>query len=267
MQKRRPANRNHLIASAAATFEVLEAIAEAAAPLALGAVAAATGKPKGTVHRMLVTLVNTGYLEQDPASGRYQLTTKLWRLGAPAVESLDVVKIARPWLERLMSATDETVHLSVLDPSGHIAYISKVESPRSIRVQTRIGQLSPAWCTATGRSILAFNAGLAERVLAGRLEARTPRTVTDPRRLRAALREVAVKGFAVTRAENHPEMGGLAAPIRDHRGAVAASCGIAIPVFRMTRELVDQCAPHVVRTAAAISAGLGFPQAAARNAA
>jgi DNA-binding IclR family transcriptional regulator len=267
MQKRRPANRNHLIASVAATLEVLEAIAEAATPLALGAVAAATGKPKGTVHRMLVTLVNTGYLEQDPGSGRYQLTTKLWRLGAPAVESLDVVKIARPWLERLVSDTDETVHLSVLDASDHIVYISKVESPRSIRVQTRIGQLSPCWCTATGRSILAFNPALTERVLARALPARTPKTLTDPKRLRAALREVAAKGYAVTRAENHPEMGGLAAPIRDHKGEVTASCGIAIPAFRMTRELVEQCTPHVVRTAAAISAELGYRPVAARAAA
>ena len=88
---------------------------------------------------MLVTLVNTGYLEQDPLTSRYQLTTKLWRLGAPAVESLDVVKIARPWLERLVSATDETVHLSALDASGGIVYVSKVESARSIRVQTRMG--------------------------------------------------------------------------------------------------------------------------------
>ena len=267
MQKKRHPNRNHLIASVAATFEVLETIAEAAAPLSLSAVVAATGKPKGTVHRMLVTLVNTGYVEQDSVGSRYRLTTKLWRLGAPALESLDVVKIARPWLERLVSETDETVHLSALDPSGQIVYISKVESPRSIRVQTRIGQLSPTWCTATGRSILAFDPALAERVLAGPLKARTAKTVTDPKRIRAALREVAAKGYAATRAENHPEMGGLAAPIRDHTGAVAASCGIAIPVFRMSRELVDRCIPHVVRTAAAISAELGYRPAPVRSAA
>lgn len=267
MQKRRPANRNHLIASVAATLEVLEAIAEAAAPVSLGTVAAATGKPKGTVHRMLVTLVNTGYLEQDPLTSRYRLTTKLWRLGASAVESLDVVKIARPWLERLMAATDETVHLSALDPSGGIVYVSKVESPRSIRVQTRIGQLSPSWCTATGRSILAFHPQLAERMLAGPLKARTSRTVTDPRRIRAALREVAAKGFAVTRAENHPEMGGISAPVRDHAGGVIASCGVAIPIFRMDRELVERCIPHVVRNAAGISAELGYEQPPVKTAA
>lgn len=267
MQKKRPANRNHLIASVAATLEVLEAIAEAAAPVALSSVVAATGKPKGTVHRMLVTLVNTGYLEQDRSSSHYRLTTKLWRLGAPAVESLDVVKLARPWLERLMSATDETVHLSALDASGGIVYVSKVESPRSIRVQTRIGQLSPSWCTATGRSILAFHPQLAERVLGGRLEPRTARTITDRRRIRAVLREVAAKGFAVTRAENHPEMGGISAPVRDHTGSVIASCGVAVPIFRMSRALVERCVPQVLRAAASISAELGWELRTERSAA
>src|SRR6185503_14422498 len=143
----RPANRNHLIASAAATLDVLEVIGRAGAPTTLTTVVEATGKPKGTVHRMLSTLVNTGFLVQDPDTSQYSLTLKLWRIGAAAVARLDVVKVARPWLERLVAATDETVHVSVLDVSGGIVYVSKVESPRSIRVQTQIGQLSPAWCT------------------------------------------------------------------------------------------------------------------------
>jgi len=254
----RAANRNHLIASAAATLDVLEFIGQSGRAMTLTAVAEATGKPKGTVHRMLATLVNTGYLQQDPDNSQYSLTLKLWRLGAAAVGRLDVVKVARPWLERLVAETDETVHMSVLDVSGGIVYISKVESPRSIRVQTQIGQLSPAWCTATGRSILAFNPAAAERVLAVPLQARTPKTVTDPRRIRAVLKEIAIAGYAVTRAENHPEMGGIAAPIRDHAGMVIAAVGVGVPDFRMSRELVERCVPHVVEAAARISSELGF---------
>lgn len=259
-------NRNHLIASAAATLEVLEAIAVAGGPVTLTSVVKATGRPKGTVHRMLVTLVNTGFIVQDADTSHYRLTLKLWRLGAPALGRLDVVKVARPWLERLVTATDETVHMSVLDVSGNIVYISKVESPRSIRVQTQIGQVSPAWCTATGRSILAFNPEVAEKVLAGSLEPRTPKAVTDPKRLRALFREVAAKGYAVTRAENHPEVGGVAAPIRDHAGTVIAGLGVGVPVFRMSRELVERCIPHVVNAASRISADLGYrPEDARRS--
>ncbi len=256
--------RNHLIASAAGTLEVLEFIGSTGGPVQLMTVVEATGKPKGTVHRILATLVNTGFLAQDPNTSQYSLTLKVWRLGAAVVGRLDVVKVARPYLEELVAATDETVHLSMLDDSGGIVYISRVESPRSIRVQTRVGQLSPAWCTSTGRSILAFNPAVAERVLAQLLEARTAKTVTSPQRLLAILRETAAKGYSVTRAENHPEMGGIAAPIRDHSGTVTLSCGIGMPVFRMTRELVDACIPHVVRTAARISTELGSQPVAPR---
>ena len=251
-------NRNQLIAAAAGTLEVLEILGNAQDALPLGAIVAASGRPKGTVHRMLATLVNTGFAIQEPVTGRYRLTLKSWRLGAIAVRDLDVTRIAHPLLERLRDETGETVHLTVLDPSGDVIYVSKVESPKSIRVQTRLGELSPSWCTATGRCLLAFNEKAAEQVLARRLPTRTSRTVTDPRKLRSILADVRREGYAVTRAENHPEMGGVAAPIRDHMGSVSAACGAAIPVFRMDRELVDRIIPFVVRAARDISHQLGY---------
>lgn len=258
-------DRNHLIASAAATLQVLEVFSEHQGPLPLSVIVEATGKPKGTVHRMLATLVNTGFVKQDPVTGHYQFTLKLLRLGSAVANDLDVLKISRPWLEQLVQATDETVHLAMLDPSGGVVYISKVESPRSIRVQTRLGSLNPSWCTATGRCLLAFNRHVAERVLGQPLQARTSTTVTDPKQIRVALANVAEKGYAVTCAENHPEMGGIASPIRNHAGEVIAACGVAIPAFRMDRQLVDRCIPYVVRAGEAISEELGYQPAKRRK--
>jgi DNA-binding IclR family transcriptional regulator len=236
---------------------VLEVLSVSDSALPLGAIVDATGRPKGTVHRMLATLVNTGFVAHDPASGRYRPTLKLWRLGAGAVRDLDITKVAAPALEDLMHETGETVHLGLLDPTGGVVYVSKVESPQSIRVQTRLGQLNPAWCTATGRSLLAFHPQVADKVLDARLAARTPKTVTDPRRIRAALAEVREKGYAVTRAENHPEMGGIAAPVRDHTDNVVAACGIAIPAYRMERSVVERSIPRVLHAAGEISRLLG----------
>ena len=251
-------NRNYLIASAAATLGVLEVLGGAPGGLPLKTVVERTKRPKGTVHRMLSTLVNTGFVAQDSATGIYRVTLKLWRIGTVALRDLDLVKIARPSLEQLVADTGETVHLALLDPSGGVVYVSKVESPQSIRVQTHIGQIGPSWCTATGRSLLAFNPVAADMVLAAPLKARTSKTVTDPKRIRAFLRDIAAKGYSVTKSENHLEMGGIAAPIRDHSGNVIASCGIAIPVFRMDRELVERCVPHVLKAAAGVSADLGY---------
>lgn len=234
--------------------------------MSIAALAEASGRPKSSVHRVLATLINTGFVDQDPVTAKYRLTLKLWRLGVSALNELDLLDIARPHLEALMQATDETVHLSVLDPSGDVMYLWKVESNRSIRVQTQLGGLAPSWCTATGRCLLAFDSRATERALARPLKQRTPRTVTEPARLRAILREVAAKGYAVTKAENHPEMGGIAAPIRDHGGTVVASCGVAVPAFRMNQELIDHCIPVVVKTALDISSGLGYRAAVQRRA-
>lgn len=250
-------NRNQLIASAAGTLQVLEVLSDSNTALALGDVASATGRPKGTVHRMLATLVNTGFVAHDEVTGRYRPTLKLWRLGASAVRDLELTRVAVPALEKLMGEAGETVHLAVLDPSGGTVYVSKVESPQSIRVQTRLGQLNPSWCTATGRVLLAFHPEVADRVLSGKLPARTPRTVTDARRIRTLLVDVADKGYAVTRSENHPEMGGIAAPLRDHSGEVIAACGLGIPAFRMDRPLVERSIPLVLRASAEISRLLG----------
>ncbi len=257
MQYKNNLTRNQVIASAAGTLEVLEAISKLGVPSSLGSIISATGRPKGTVHRMVSTLVNTDFVRQDEA-GRYFLTLKAWRIGSVAVQALDIADKGRPVLSKLGSETGETVHLAVLDPSGGVVYVSKVESPKSISVQTRLGQINPSWCTATGRSIIAFNALVAEKVLSQKLEKFTNKTIASPVKIKELLDQVRVNGFAVTLAENHPEMGGIAAPIRDHTGAVVASCGVAIPAFRMNAELIDRFIPLVVDAANTISNLLGY---------
>lgn len=252
------ADRNRFIASVAGALELLEIFGEAPGAMSLTALAAATGRPKSSIHRALSTLMSVGFVEQDQDTSMYRLTLKMWRIGMAALSDLDIVKLARSHLEELMSAADETVHLSMLDPSGDVVYVAKVESPRSIRVQTQLGKLNRSWSTATGRAIIAFLPHVADKVLKRKLEPSTPHTITDPNRIRALLSDVTKKGVAITKGENHPEMGGIAAPIRQHNGDVIASCGVAIPSFRMDRRLIERCIPLVISTADAISAELGF---------
>jgi IclR family KDG regulon transcriptional repressor len=249
--------RNQIIASAAGTLAILELLGRADGPLTLAQLVTASGRPKGTVHRMVSTLVNTGFATYDRANGLYALTLKAWRIGSSALRDFDLVETARPALETLRAETGETVHLSVMEPSGEIVYVAKLSNAKSIGVQTRLGQLSPSWCTATGRCLLAFHPVVAEAVLAGELQARTPQTETNPQRLRQVLQRVRDEGHAVTVAENHPEMGGVAAPIRDHTGSVVAAAGVAVPAYRMTPETIASLIPSVCRAANEVSLALG----------
>ena len=131
-------------------FEVLEVFERKWRPLSVTELSRETGQPKSSLHRVLTTLVHAGVLEQTE-SGLYRLTLKLWRIGASALADIDLVQVAHPFLEALSKAADETVHLAVLEPEGGVVYLSKVESPRSIRVQTQVGRITPSWCTATRR--------------------------------------------------------------------------------------------------------------------
>lgn len=252
-------SRNQLIGSVANTLQLLEIFSEGHKELPLSAIARWSRKPKASVHRMLATLVNLGFLEQDAESGHYRQTLKLWRLGVSALEGLDLITCSRPHLEALMQSTDETVHLATLDPStSNVIYVSKFESARSIRVQTTIGRLVPSWCTATGRSILAFNPKIAEEVLSRPLVAQTSFTVTDPAKIRRILANAQRDGYVASFKELHIEMGGVAAPIRDHSGAVIAACGVAVPAFRLNEDLVEKLIPEVKKIAKAISTDLGY---------
>jgi DNA-binding IclR family transcriptional regulator len=255
-------DRNQLIGSVAGTLHLLEIFAEADRELPLGAFVEWSGRPKASVHRMLATLVNLGFLDQNPETAHYRQTLKLWRLGVPALEGLDLINNARPHLEALMRIADETVHLASPDlASGDVIYVSKFESPRSIRVQTQIGRLVPSWCTATGRAILAFNPAMAEEVLSRHLIAKTPYTETNPNKIREILKQATADGYVVAFRENNVEMGGIAAPVRDHNGHVIAACGVAVPAFRMDSELVKRQIPHVIQAVRAISKTLGCSMA------
>ncbi len=207
-------NRNQIIAAAAGTLEILDILGRGEGSMTLGELVMESGRPKGTVHRMVSTLVNTGFATYTRETGLYALTLKAWRIGSAALLDFDLVERARPILDELRTQTGETVHLSVLEPSGEIVYVAKVGGSKSIGVLTRLGQLSPSWCTATGRAILAFDEAAIDRVLASRLERRTPKTVTDPKAIRKILVRVSEDGHAVTYAENHLEMGGVGADPR-----------------------------------------------------
>jgi DNA-binding IclR family transcriptional regulator len=247
-----------VMSSVLKTFDVLDVYQRLWRPLSVTELCRETGFPKSSLHRILSTLVRAGVLQQND-EGLYCLTLMLWKIGVWALGEVDMLQIAREHLETLSQATDETVHLAVLEPDGGVVYLSKVESTRSIRVQTQVGRVTPAWCTATGRALLAHNPQLRDRVLVGPLTKFTSNTEIDPTRLLHIIQQVAKDGYAVTKSENHPEMGGIAAPVRDHSGAVVASCGVAIPAFRMDQSLIERCTSLVLKAASDISANLNYP--------
>lgn len=246
------------LSSVATAIRLLKAFSEDEVEIGISTLSKRLGIAKSTVHRLAVTLVSEGLLEQDPESGKYRLGIALFRLGALVRRRMNVSGEARPFLFQLRAKTDETVHLAILD-GADIMYVYDLESSQAIRMRSDLGGRKPAYCTAEGQAILAFEPPESvQRVIRRGLAPRTPQTITSADALKRALEAVRQRGCAIEDEESELGMRCIAAPIRDDTGAVIASVGLAGPVTRMSKKTVGAFVPHVIETAAAISARLGY---------
>jgi DNA-binding IclR family transcriptional regulator len=245
------------LSSVATAVRLLKAFSEQQVEIGISDLAKRLGVAKSTVHRLAVTLVADGMLEQNSDSGKYRLGIALFRLGSLVRRRMTVSNEARPLLRELREKVNETVHLAVLD--GHeIMYVYNLESTQAIRMRSDVGVRKPAYCTAEGQAILAFQPDdVVDDVVRAGLPARTPQTITDGDMLRRLLDGVRQRGCAIEDEESEIGMRCIAAPVRNDGGEVVAAIGIAGPVSRLTRKALTAFIPHVIEIAAAISARLG----------
>jgi len=245
------------LSSVGTAIRLLKAFSEEQVEIGISDLARRLGVAKSTVHRLAVTLVADGMLEQNPDSGKYRLGLSLFRLGSLVRRRMSVSNEARSLLRELREKVNETVHLAVLDGS-EIMYVFNLESTQAIRMRSDVGVRKPAYCTAEGQAILAWQPPeVVERLVRDGLAARTPQTVTDPQALRKVLDGVRARGCAIEDEESELGMRCIAAPLRNDAGEVVAAIGVAGPVSRLSKKAVAAYVPHVIETAAAISARLG----------
>lgn len=232
---------------------------------ALGAseVAREQGLSKSTAFRILSTLRRAGYVQQDPASGRYALGLRLLDLGEQVACELDVRRVARPTMFALAERARASVYLAVLF-DGTVVNVEAVDSPDPVRVVVEGRQLGRVpQAIATGKVLLAaLPPAERARVVAGlEMRALTPHTTTDPAAVLAELARVAEQGYALNDQEQVLGVRGVAAPVRNHRGAVVAALSVAAPTARLTRELIPRYAQWVRTAADDISGNLGADRA------
>ena len=254
--KKPKAERNRL-SSVATAIRLLKAFSEDEDELGVSALAQKLGVAKSTVHRLVVTLVSEGLLEQDPRTDRYRLGIGLFGLGTLVRRRMDLSNEARPYLFDLRARTGETILLGI-PAETDIMYVYNLESPQALRMRSDIGVRRPAYCTAVGRAIFAYApSAIIDRVLAGSLVRRTPKTVTDKVALRAALAEVRERGYAIEDEECEPGIRCIAAPVRGADGAVLGAIGIAGPSLRLSSEALAGLSGPLMDVAAAVSVRLG----------
>ena len=246
------------LSSVGTAIQLLKAFSEEKVDIGISELSRRLGVAKSTVHRLAATLAAEGLLEQDRESEKYRLGIGLFRLGALVRRRMDISSQGRPYLYALREKTNETVHLAILDGT-EIMYVYNLESTQAIRMRSDLGVRKPAYCTAEGQAILAFQPqAVVDAVIAQGLVARTPQTITDPAKLIKALAVVRQRGCAVEDEESEIGMRGISAPIHNDAGEVVASVGIAGPVTRLSKKAVSSFMPHVIETADLVSSRLGY---------
>lgn len=248
------------VQSVARTLRILEVLA-AEGEVGLTELAALVGIHKSTLYRFMSTFCDLGYARRDPDTERFSLTLKIFEIGSIVHSRLDLVKLTAPFLQRLQSATEETVHLAALD-GRQLVYLSKLESNRALRVSmaSGVGLTAPAYCTGVGKVLLAWSetSFLDEYLKNCELIRYTKNTIADRMRLVAELQVIRNRGWAIDDEEHEEGVRCVAAPVRNKTGAVLAALSISAPTVRMAADRLESARTLVCESADEISAALGF---------
>ncbi|AHH97859.1 allantoin degradation transcriptional regulator AllR [Kutzneria viridogrisea] len=231
------------------TFELLELMADAGGEVALSQLAAGSGLPLPTIHRLMRTLLAGGYVRQQP-SRRYALGPRLIRLGETASRALG--SWARPYLAELTEATGETSNMAVLD-GDQVVYVAQAPSRHSMRMFTEVGRRVDAHCTAVGKAVLAQlpEEAVGQVLARATMRPQTDRSITTVAAMRAELDTIRARGYAVDDGEQEVGVRCLAVAVPGAHANAAIS--ISGPEARMGLISVDEVVPLLHRVAQSLA--------------
>ncbi len=244
------------VQSIARAFRLLEIVATNGGVMGLSQLAVESGFTLPTIHRAVRTLVDLGYLRQEP-SRQYALGPRLLLLAESSSTMLNT--LAAPHLRRLVEQLGETANLALLD-SDRIAYVAQVPGRHSMRMFTEVGRRVLPHCTAVGKVLLATTptAEVHELLLRTGMPRYTDRTFTDAASFDAELDRTRERGYAVDEGEQEVGVRCVAVAVAQAGPRPVARLAVSIsgPAPRMTDALLTEAVPALRGAAAAIAADL-----------
>ena len=224
---------------------LIEAFGVSNSPLTLTEAADITGHSKASTRRALLTLVKLGYAR---ASGRhFSLEPRTLRLVHAYVNSTPLTKVAQPILEITSERTRESASLAVLD-SQFVVFVARSTQRRSLSFGLGIGARLPAYCSATGRVLLA---GMPDDEVEFRLQrmsrqAITPKTKTDVSALMNEVQAARECGYSISDEELEIGLRSIAVPVRNRKGELLGAMSLSVATSRMSRDdVVNKLMPEL----------------------
>ena len=208
-------------------FRLLRVLAATNRPMMLRDIAKGAGMPAAKAHRYMVSFMRIGLVEQDSASGRYDLGSYALDLGLSGLGRLDPVRLAGPILDTLCEEIQETVALAVWGTHG-ATIVRIVDAGAPITITLRAGTVLPLSKSATGRAFAAFFRSpylkqLLDEELRAASETSKTAVTTLRRQLEKTLTEIREHGISRATGSLTPGINGFSAPVYDHSGHMVAA--------------------------------------------
>ncbi|MGO0576066.1 IclR family transcriptional regulator [Ornithinimicrobium panacihumi] len=235
-------------------FRILEVMADAGGIIGLSQLAERSELPLATIHRLVRSLVDLGYVRQE-ANRQYSLGPRLMRLAAESGKRIGVV--AKPLLTEAVEELGESVNLAILD-DDEIVYVSQVQPTGNfMRMFTEVGRRTLPHSTAVGKAILAGRPDEEVVALLGRtgMPRRTAYTLTTPEEFLDVLRVTRERGYGTDEGEQELGVRCVAVPVPHAPRPMAIS--MSGPTTRMDDETVEHAAEVLQGVARELAAELG----------
>ena len=211
---------------------ILRLLAHGSGRLGVSQIANSLGLARGTVHGILRTLQRVGFVEQDDATGKYQLGAAIFHLGASYLDVNELRSRAINWADALAARSGKAVRIGTL-LNGRLLVVHHVFRPDDTLQTLDVGTLLPLHATALGKVVLAYDANAAAALYGTELEPFSRRTIAAPQALARVLAQVRKVGWASEVEELTVGEAGIAAPIRGYGGLVVGAIGVSGAVERI----------------------------------
>lgn len=233
-------------------IDLLESFEQHPSGLSLSELSTHLNLPKSTVSRLLSALLDRKFIRESNPPGKYLLGYKFLNLSSAYLQGFDLYREAHPKLEELNKKIDETIIMGVFDQTRHqIIYLDKVDTTKSIKLGTRVGEIAPIHCTALGKALLS---SLPDETVAQILESYsfekfTDQTIVNISVLFEDLSATRKRGYAIDHQEYKPDIICVGAPIKNFTGDPLAAISVSAPADRLDPTRLEIIANLVMESA------------------
>lgn len=251
-------NERYLLTSVRNALKVLQSFTMEAPEQRISDLAISLGLAKSTVSRLMSTLASEGFVIKDPETQKYRLGLSILTLSGVITSNFEITREAAPVVTKLVNELGESAHLAILEGLDTI-YIHKVECNHPVKVLTHLGKRNPAYCTSSGKVLLAHSTDeVISQVIENGLHPYTRKTITDPIKLRNALKTIKEQGYALSKDELLDGVTTIAAPLFDYTGKVVAAITVTGPDQRITNHKIPMYVKKIVDASKEASERLGY---------